>query len=99
MDWWMRLKRRGLTHPSDDQIEAAEYASAKQVKATLLISGENRRRFGKLKDELANNYLLCTDQYPDTLEKAGRILANYQTMKIGTPYRGNPNDTGVVFLQ
>jgi hypothetical protein len=28
------------------------------------------------------------------LEKAGRILANYQTTKIGTPYRGNPNNTG-----
>ena len=48
------LKRRGLTNPSDDQIEAAEHASAEQVKAALLISGADRRRFGKLKDELAN---------------------------------------------
>ena len=77
----------------------AEHASAEQVKAALLISGADQRRFRKLKDELANNYLLSTDQYPDTLEKAGRILANYQTTKIGTPYRGNPNDMGVAFLQ
>jgi len=33
------LKRRGLTNPSVDQIEAAEHASAEQVKAALLISG------------------------------------------------------------
>jgi len=95
----VEFKRRGLTNPSDDQIEVAEHASAEQVKAALLISEAYRRRFGKLKDELANNYLLGTDQYPDILEKAGRILANYQTTKIGTPYRGNPNDTGVAFLQ
>ena len=73
--------------------------AVKQVKAALLISGADRQKFRKLKDELANNYLLGTDQYSDTLEKAGRILANYQTTKIGTPYRGNPNDTGVAFLQ
>jgi len=47
------LKRRGLTNPSDDQREAAEHTSAEQVKKALLISGADRRRFGKLKDELA----------------------------------------------
>jgi len=88
------LKKRGLTNPSDNEIDAAEYASAEQVKAALLISRADRRRFGKLKDELANNYLLGTDQYPDTLEKAGRILANNQTTKIGAPYRGDPMPRG-----
>ena len=44
------------------------------MKAALLISGADKRRYGKLKDELANNYLLGTDQYPDTLDKAVRIL-------------------------
>ena len=63
------------------------------MKAALLISGADRRKYGKLKDELANNYLLGTDQYPDTFEKALRILGNY------LPYRPNPNDTGVAFLQ
>jgi hypothetical protein len=53
-----------------------------------------------LKDQLANNYLLGTDQYPDTLEKAGRILSNYQSKNINAAaYRGNPNNTGVAFLQ
>ena len=93
------LKRRGLTNPTNVQIEAAEDVAVEQVKAALLISGTDRRKFGKLKDELANNYLLCTEQYPDTLEKAGRILSNYQSMNINAPYRGNPNDMGVAFLQ
>ncbi len=94
------LKRKGLTNPTDDQIEAAEDVSVEQVKAALLISGADRRKFGRLKDELANNYLLGTDQYPDTLEKAGRILSNYQSTNVNAPFfRGNPNDTGVAFLQ
>jgi hypothetical protein len=93
------LKRRGITNPNDNQLEAAQHVAVKQVKAALLISGADQRKFGKLKDELANNYLLSTDQYPDTLEKAWRILANNQTTRICTPYRGNPNDTGVAFLQ
>ena len=93
------LKRRGLTNSTDAQIEAAEDVAVRQVKAALLISGADQRKFGKLKDELANNYLLGTDQYPDTLEKAGRILSNYQSTNINAPYRGSPNDTGVAFLQ
>ncbi len=35
----------------------------------------------------------------DTLEKVGRILSNYQSTNISAPFRGNPNDTGVAFLQ
>jgi len=68
---------------------AAEEETSESVKAALLISGADKRRYGKLKDELANNYLLGTDQYPDTLDKAVRILSNYQTTKSNMPFRGN----------
>ncbi len=93
------LRRRGITNPSDAQAEAAANVAIEQVKAALLISGADRRKFGKLKDELANDYLLGSDKYPDTLEKAGRILSNYQSTNTQIPYRGNLNDTGVAFLQ
>ena len=33
------------------------------------------------------------------LEKAQRILSNYQTPRITTPFKPSPNDTGVAFLQ
>ena len=39
-----------------------------------------------------------TDQYPDTFEKALRILGNYQTTTNSLPYRPSPNNTGVAFL-
>jgi hypothetical protein len=69
------------------------------VKATLLISGANRCCYGTLKDAFASNYLLGSDQYPDTFEKALRILGNYQMTKILVPYKASPNDTGLAFLQ
>ncbi len=71
----------------------------KAVKAALLISGADRRKYGKLKDELPNNYLLGMDQYPNTFDKAARILGNYQTTRAGMPYKASPNDMGVAFLQ
>ena len=39
----------------------AEEEANKSVKVALLISGADKRRYGKLKDKLANNYLLGTD--------------------------------------
>ena len=89
---------RGTTPTAKERSDAEETAS-EAVKAALLISGADRRKYGKLKDELANNYLLGMDQYPDTFEKALRILGNYQTTTNSQPYRPSPNDTGVAFLQ
>ncbi len=55
---------------SDDKRHEAEEEVTEAVKAALLISGADKRRYGRLKEQLANNYLLGTDQYPNTLEKA-----------------------------
>jgi hypothetical protein len=88
------LKRKGLNNPGDDQLEVAQHVAVEQVKAALLINGADQRKFGKLKDELANNYLLGMDQYPDTLEKAGGILANYQTTRTQQHGGGVPAARG-----
>ena len=85
--------------PTAAQIKQVGEESGKAVKATLLISGADWRHYGLLKDALANNYLLGSNQYPDTLEKGMCILGNYQTMKVAMPFRASPNNTGVAFLQ
>ena len=93
-----------VTNPS--RIIAAELAEAKEevadaVKAALRISRADKQRYGRLKEQLANNYLLGTDQYPDTLEKASRILGNYQVVK-GSPFvdlRNENKGGGLVFIQ
>ncbi len=88
-----------MHNPTNYEIAEAEDDLCKAVKATLLISGANKRQYGKLKDKLANNYLLGSDQYPDTFEKAMHILGNYQVGKTSMPFRASPNDTGVAFIQ
>ncbi len=81
-----------------ERAEANETV-CKAVKAAMLISGMDKQGYGKLRDELANNYLLGTNQYPDTFDKAVCILGNYQTSKSNTPFRASPDNTGVAFLQ
>jgi hypothetical protein len=51
-----------------------------------------------LKEDLANNYLLGSNQYPDTFEKALRILGNSQGPKNIRRFRGN-HVGGVAFIQ
>ena len=85
--------------PMAAQIKQAGEELREAVKVALLISGANQWHYGALKDALANNYLLGSNQYPNTLEKGMHILGNYQTTKVATPFRASPNDTGVVFLQ
>jgi hypothetical protein len=82
-----------------DEIAKLKNKANKAVKAALLISRADKRRFGKLKDNLVNNHLLGTDRYPNTFEKALRILGNYQPTKSGAPYHASPNNTGMAFLQ
>jgi hypothetical protein len=93
------LATKNITNQSPAQTKAAQEVANEVVKAALLISGADRRKYGKLKDELANKYLLGTDQYPNTFDKAARILGNYQTTRVGMPYKASPNNTGVAFLQ
>ncbi len=76
----------------------AEETACKVVKAALLISSADKRQYSKLKDKVANNYLLGTDQYPDKFDKVLRILGNYQTSKSSIPFRASLDNTGVAFL-
>jgi hypothetical protein len=90
---------KDVRKPTDQEIAKTEDGSCEAVKAALLVSGANKRQYGKIKDELVNNYLLGSNQYPDTFKKAMRILGNYQVGKTSMPFRASPNDTGVAFIQ
>ncbi len=69
------------------------------MKAALLISGTNKQRYRRLKDDLAKNYLLGTNQYPTTFEKALRNLGNYQVPRTNLPFTGSSHSDGVTFIQ
>ena len=50
--------------------------STEAGKASMLINRSDKKRYGQLTLDLVNNYLLGTDQYPDTVEKAVGLLSN-----------------------
>jgi hypothetical protein len=64
-----------------------EQGAFKAVKAAIamLISRADKHRYGKLTDELANNYLLGTDQYSHTLQGStylGQLLNAQATSHV-----------------
>ncbi len=89
------------TSATPTETKYAEAEACKSVKAALLISGADRKRYGRLKDQLANNYLLGMDQYPDTYDKAMRILGNYQVTRPsgGTGRPSGTDASGIAFIQ
>ena len=54
--------------PTGPESARAVEETTESVKAAMIISGADRKRYGQLKLDLANDYLLGTNQYPDTLE-------------------------------
>ena len=88
-----------VAKPTVAEITKAEGDASEAVKAALVISGADKARFGRLKDGLANNYLLGSDQYPDTYKKAMHILGNYQTTRTNKTFQGDATESGLAFIQ
>ena len=83
---------------TDIERTEAETQTSDAVKSALLISGAYKRRYGGLKNDLGNNDLMGTDQYPYTTEKSSVILGNYKPPRH--QQRHQPRyDGGVAFIQ
>ncbi len=72
--------------PTKEEMAKVKNKVNKAVKVALLISGADKQQYGNLKNELANNYLLGMDQYPNMHKKAMQILGNYQALKSIIPF-------------
>ena len=70
-----------VNRPSTGERKAAVNDTAEAVKGAMLLSGADQKRFGSLKKELHNDYLKGTDNYPYTLDRAVRLLENYEGPK------------------
>ncbi len=87
-----------VDNPTEAESGKAREVAPEAIKAALLISGVNKRRYGWLKDNLANKYLLGMNQYPDTFEKVQYILGNYHISKNSLPFKAGASK-GIVFIQ
>ena len=87
-----------INNITSEERATAEEETSEAVKAALLISGANKKRFGSIKNDLGNSYLMGTNQCPNTPEKARIILGNYKP--LCTHHNRPPhNNGGVAFLR
>jgi hypothetical protein len=90
-----------------DKASASEMRDAKKIVhdkflATLMLSGANREKNGKLKRSMAENYVTGTSKYPKSPEIGLRILSAYSP-KLGwnrcLKQEGGVGDEGAMFVQ
>jgi hypothetical protein len=81
---------------SEAQKLAVQTASSELYLATMFIHQSDRRRFGKLSEELENSFTKGNDDYPDNLVSAYHLINEY---KHYTPRSAVPGSSGVEFAQ
>ena len=85
--WWLLAEPGCISNINNitytEQAEA-ETQTSDAVKAALLIGGANKRRYGGLKNDLGNNYLMGTDQYPDTTDQSlHKLILKIERICVG----------------
>ena len=76
--------------PSDTEKKTAVGQVVDAVKGAMFLSGADQKRFGTLKRDLHNDYLMGSDNYPDSLDRAVRLLENYEGPRQPWRPAGNP---------
>ena len=70
VEGWLHAKPghiADVNNITDIEQTEAETQTSDAVKAALLISGSDKRRYGGLKNDLGNNYIMGAYQYPYTI--------------------------------
>ena len=75
----MLLLQKTWPHSEIIPEQAAEAAKKKHLGAVMLC-GANRGRYGKLVEELWNDFTKRNDYYPEYLTEAYNLLINYKTL-------------------
>ena len=70
-----------VTTADSSQRTAAEIPAREHYPACMMLVWVNDVRFGGLKDDLFNSYLLSGDKFPMTIEDSVGLLNNYKVLK------------------
>jgi hypothetical protein len=81
---------------SGPQTIVVHTASSDLYLATMFIHQSDRRRYGKLSEELENSFTKGNDDYPDNLVSAYHLINEYKCWK---PTSSTPESSGVAFAQ
>jgi hypothetical protein len=88
-----------VDNPTADELDRAKAAAREDYLAMMFLSGADRTRYWKLRDELSNDYAKGTDNYPNTLDGMLRLLNNHRSGIKNSPKQEAPGSEGVAFLQ
>ena len=88
----------GIDHETltDEQREACHVAASDLYLATMFMNQSDPRRFGKLMEDLENNYTRGNDDYPITLIKAYHLINEF---KHYVPKAVSSDSSNVAFTQ
>jgi Zinc knuckle len=79
----------------DDKKKARD-----KLLAMFFLAGADKKRFGKLVEDLNNAYLSGKDNYPESIESTLTLLTHYQDHKSGGQNAGeNDNQLAANFAQ
>jgi Zinc knuckle len=68
---------------SEAEVKANKEKTRAQYRAMAFLHGLDKRRFGRLLEELSNSYISGKDIYPTSLQAAIHYVSNYQNHQAG----------------
>jgi hypothetical protein len=75
------LRKEGvpyITQPTIKQVEKANSAIKKRFLAVAFMGASDKVRFGKLLEDLENDYMKGSNNYPTMVTPAYNIMVNYK---------------------
>ena len=81
---------------TDEQLAIVNTAAHELYLATMFLFQSDRRRYGKLSEELENSFTKGNDDYPDNLVSAYHLINEYKNWQ---PRSTIPDPSGVAFAQ
>jgi len=94
--WGMFVPTRLVAGDTDDDKKNAR----DKLLAMFFLAGADKKRFGKLVEDLNNAYLSGKDNYPESIESTLTLLTHYQDHKSGGQNAGeNDNQLTANFAQ
>jgi hypothetical protein len=67
-----------VLNTAPDQLRDAEDAAMERVHACAFLLGSDRIRYGKLLEDLENDYTQGRDNYPSTLQHAYSLIVHWK---------------------
>jgi hypothetical protein len=86
------LKNIDLENASEVQIIAATVVARDKCIAVAYLSGADKTRYGRLVEDLENNFTKGNNNYPETLTAAYNMVVNYRNHQIPASHVFNDSE-------